>query len=683
MALLILGGVAGGWLLVAGHSTATTPSVAAPIVPSSNATGLGLNATATPTSGVAPLTVAFLATPYGGSPPYRVGVDFRDGTPTVVVNNSGSGTSTRVNHTYANAGTYAPLLWVNDSAGGSNTSSLTIAVTSGTGSGGNSSPRVYISGSTFLGVVPLNVTLDANVAGNATPTSFSWSFGDGTNGSGNPVSHLYTSAGTFLAEVRAAGLVNGTTVNASATIVVVNRSSCGSGNGTTLQVNGCVAPSSGPAPLTVTFTTQPSGGTGIYNVSFGFGDGSSFGLVRLAHPAVPYQLNHNYSAVGFYYPWIIVNDSAGTRVTQGFTVNVTGGNGTPHLTLAAVPSSGTAPLSVTLWANVSGNASPTAYNWRFGDGGNGTGTPIGHVYTHPGTYRAVVVVSGVGPNGSLAANTTIVVANGSGRGSGNGSLQVGLSAVPSSGSAPLNVTVTVNVTGGTAPYILAWCQYVGNGSCNLTNFAINVSAHHLALLHLFENRSGTITVLVRASDSNHSVTIATVGIVVGGGTPLSARITLNTTGGVAPLVVGLNGTVSGGTSPYTMQWFFGDGDVGSSLSGVVVAHTYTPGHYWAVLHVSDSSGHALVRAAPHEIDVNSTDGGGCALPLTLAPPNSLAGGIMGLPVSVLLVVVAAGGLGAGLAISAIGYQRLRRRLDRAEGETLALTMEGPLRPPAG
>jgi hypothetical protein len=57
--------------------------------------------------------------------------------------------------------------------------------------------------------------------------------------------------------------------------------------------------------------------------------------------------------------------------------------------------------------------------------------------------------------------------------------------------------------------------------------------------------------------------------------------------------------------------------------------------------------------------------------------------LSGLPVSVLLAVVAAGGLGAGLAVSAVGYHRLQRRLERAEGETLALTMEGPLRPPTG
>jgi PKD repeat protein len=651
-----------------------------PLRAASNSTPLSLIATVTPTFGPAPLTVQFSAVPAGGTAPYRVGIDFGDGSSSLVLNNSGNGSADQVNHTYARAGNYTADLWVNDSVGGSNSTTLTVSATGGS-TGGNNSSRVSILASPSSGSAPLNVTLTAQFTGNA--TAVNWTFGDGATGTGNPAGHTYTSPGSFRVGVQVSGLVTGRVVGANATVLVTNRSTTGSGNSSGLQANATVTPTSGGAPLWVNFTAAPYGGTSPYAVLWSFGDGTYIGPASIPGSPQVYSVVHAYSAVGTYYPSIIVNDSAGHRTTQGFTVVVSAGNGTPQLTVAAAPATGGAPLTVTLWANVSGNATPTGYRWLFGDGGNGTGTPITHVYAAAGAYRAVVWVSGVLPNGSLVGNTTITVASGSGPGTGNGSLQIGLSATPTSGSAPLNVTVVANVTGGTAPYQLSYCQYIGNGSCNLTGFASNVSAGSPVRLSLTENVSGTVTVLVRAVDASLNSSLATVGIDVGGGGPLAARIALNATAGPEPLIVGLNASISGGTAPYTIQWFFGDGSVGSSLSGGVVSHTYEAGHYWPVLRVTDSAGHGLVRAAPHDIVVTTNGTVGCALPLASSPPGGLMTVLSGLPVSVLLAVVAAGGLGAGLAVSAVGYHRLQRRLERAEGETLALTMEGPLRPPTG
>ena len=673
-ALVVVGGVRTAPMV----GSAAPPSLRA----ASNSTSLSLSASATPTHGGAPLTVRFSATPVGGSAPYRVGFDFGDGSPALLLNNSGNGTANQVNHTYSRSGNLTAYLWVNDSVGASNSTTLLLTVTGGP-SGGNGSAGVTIVASPTSGAIPLNVTFTARITGNGTPTGFNWSFGDGGSGTGNPTNHIYTIAGSFLVSVQVSGLVASGVVVANATVVATNGSGSGSGNSSGVQPNATVSPYSGSAPLSVTFTTAPFGGTSPYLIAWSFGDGTYSGLVSVSGTPQVYSLVHNFSAVGAYYPSIVVNDSAGHRAVQSFTVQVTAGNGTPQLTVAAAPSHGPAPLPVTLWANVSGNATPTGYRWVFGDGGNGTGTAITHRYASPGIYRAVVFVSGVLPNASLIGNTTITVTNGSGSGSGNGSLQIGLSATPTSGSAPLNVTVVANVTGGTAPYQLAYCQYIGNGSCNLTTLATNVSAGSPVLLHLTENVSGTVTVLVRAVDASFNSSLATVGIIVRGGGPLTAHITLNTTSGLEPLVVGLNASVTGGTAPYTIQWFFGDGSVGSSLSGGVVAHTYEAGHFWPVLRVSDSAGHGLIRAAPHDIVVTANGTGGCALPLVSTPTGGLMTVLSTLPVSVWLVVVAVGGLGAGLAVSAVGYHRLRRRLERAEGETLALTMEGPLRPPNG
>jgi PKD repeat protein len=53
--------------------------------------------------------------------------------------------------------------------------------------------------------------------------------------------------------------------------------------------------------------------------------------------------------------------------------------------------------------------------------------------------------------------------------------------------------------------------------------------------------------------------------------------------------------VSGGFTPYTLQWTFGDGSSGSALPGSTVQHTYSAsGTYVATLKVTDAHGASAV-----------------------------------------------------------------------------------------
>jgi RHS repeat-associated protein len=115
--------------------------------------------------------------------------------------------------------------------------------------------------------------------------------------------------------------------------------------------------------------------------------------------------------------------AANTHGTDSFTYTVIDGNGgsavgtvsltitavndAPTVTLAATPSSGTAPLSVELLATATDVDGDTlTYAWTFGDGQTTTGSPVvSHVYATAGTRTASVQVS----DGTATASASSVV----------------------------------------------------------------------------------------------------------------------------------------------------------------------------------------------------------------------------------------------------------------------------------
>ena len=86
------------------------------------------------------------------------------------------------------------------------------------------------------------------------------------------------------------------------------------------------------------------------------------------------------------------SDGAKPKATD--TVTVTVGNRAPTVQLAATPTSGKSPLTVSFTATGSDpDGDALTYSYDFGDGSKATGRTVSHKYTKVGTYTAKVTAT--------------------------------------------------------------------------------------------------------------------------------------------------------------------------------------------------------------------------------------------------------------------------------------------------
>ena len=155
-------------------------------------------------------------------------------------------------------------------------------------------PATNFTGSPTSGSYPLTVSF-TDLSSND-PTSWDWNFGDGTAHAytQNP-SHQYTAAGTFTVTLTAS--------NACGSDVEVKTGYVSVTTPTTPPVAAFTAsPTSGPAPLAVTFVDQSTGGATSW--TWNFGDGSPLSYVQ--NPV------HTYTAVGQYDVTLTVSNDFGS-----------------------------------------------------------------------------------------------------------------------------------------------------------------------------------------------------------------------------------------------------------------------------------------------------------------------------------------------------------------------------------
>lgn len=271
---------------------------------SNTAPPLTASFTQSPWHGTAPLTVSVNGAVSGGSGSgYSQSMNWGDGTGV----SAGSGATISMSHQYASAGEFTPSLTVTDSLG--HTAQVSLGPVYVYSNSTNTQPlKVSASGTPLTGGAPLPVVLTGGISGGKAPYQASWNFGDGTTGVGSVLSHTYASVGSYYATF----WVNDSAGATGSATLEVDALAPGSGSSFVISVIG--GPTSGDAPLNVSFVGSGAGGTAPYSFSWNWGDGTS--------ASTGSSVSHMYTAAGTYTVNVTATDSASHTATQTIQVVV-------------------------------------------------------------------------------------------------------------------------------------------------------------------------------------------------------------------------------------------------------------------------------------------------------------------------------------------------------------------------
>jgi PKD repeat protein len=259
---------------------------------------------------------------------------------------------------------------------------------------------------------------------------------------------------------------------------------------------------------------------------------------------------------------------AGPRtMTNSFYAAAAASSATAAITFS--PPSPAAYYPVTLNATTSGGTAPYSFAWTFGDGINATGNPAIHTFASYGSYNVTVTIK----DNTGAISWTYRIIN------------VKLDVVP------------VPVITWTPPIIFAGetVFFDGSGSLHdpdgvivayLWQLGDGASQTGNGVLHTYSS-PGVYKVTLSVTDDSGVTRIKSVALWVHPAMALTASS--NATQGFAPLGISFNAQVSGGQSPYTFSWDFGDGLTSNHPTPI---HNYTiPRVYRVEVTVTDSLGH--------------------------------------------------------------------------------------------
>jgi len=162
------------------------------------------------------------------------------------------------------------------------------------------------------------------------------------------------------------------------------------------------------------------------------------------------------------------------------------------------------------------------------------------------------------------------------------------------------VTFKASVVSGVVPYSFSW--NFGDGSTGSGN----------PVTHVYSKASYSMGVSLRVTDSASPTPASQSAfhyLIIKAPPPqLAASLTSHSQSGQPSTVeagewMGFDASASGGTSPYTYSWNFGDG---TTASGLEVYHTYpVPGTFTTVLTVKDSSAQQQTATAQESITVTA------------------------------------------------------------------------------
>ncbi len=395
-----------------------------------------------------------------------------------------------------------------------------------------------------------------------------------------------------------------------------------------LNVSLAATPTSGSAPLSVTFTASASGGTPPY--WYDFVPGLYLGQVSNT-PSITYP----YASAGPYYATVVAWDAAGnSSISNPVLVHV--GDSALTATLAASATHVLVGQTVTFTGGASGGTAPYQFTYFYGDGtyGYNRSTSATHAYLSPGTYCAYAFVTdGAATQNGGVTNPVCVTASYS---SGSGPTISSFTASPSTITVGGTTYLNVSASGGTGPLAYAYsglpapCASSNSSAITCTPSAVGGPY--------------SITVTVSDSASPRHTTSATTSFTVtstGGTGPTISTFTASPSSIPAGGTTYLNVTASGGVGPLTYAYSgLPTPCASSNSSSITCAPASSGGPYTITATVSDSAPSPHSTSATTSFTVTPSGGTGPTISSFTASPASIpAGG------TTYLNVTASGGVG--------------------------------------
>ncbi len=236
---------------------------------------------------------------------------------------------------------------------------------------------------------------------------YTWDFGDGSIETGSTIEHTFPSAGSYTVTLT---IQDENKTSATTLQTIILDSSAGENQPPTAHLTVSSSPM-GNAPLLVTFDASESSDpeNSALTYSWDFGDGTTAAGDQLT--------SHQYSIAGTYTARVTVSDSQGasdTVASQPIMVTTDDdGSGTmPTAVISANRLFGIAPLNVSFSGAGSlpseQNGHISQYSWNFGDGTNGAGKDIQHIFTNPGSYSVELTITDNSGRQAIATKTLMV-----------------------------------------------------------------------------------------------------------------------------------------------------------------------------------------------------------------------------------------------------------------------------------
>jgi len=246
-----------------------------------------------------------------------------------------------------------------------------------------------------------------------------------------------------------------------------------------------------------------------------------------------------------------------------------------------------APSSLSFQITTNGGYPPFTVLWAFGDGttGNTTSLSIAHTYATSGFFHMGAVIRDAGHDEENFSRWITILP----------SLVATINESALTGAAPLTVSFSSNPSGGLGPYVLGW------------TFGDGATASGSAVVHTFDS-PGSFEVRVSVTDALGGTSTATANITVDSAAlppaPLGGNATVTAVEvqscPTARVQFQFSGVATGGSSPYSFLWEFGDG---TTAYGPSVSHEYagpapSAGGSTPTLVVTDSAGATVRVGAP-------------------------------------------------------------------------------------